>query len=58
MEASPYDVRPLGYGAVPIETSRGKAEYVRRQRELAARADVLRERLLDVLASLPGQAAR
>ncbi|WP_406565158.1 3-methyladenine DNA glycosylase [Brachybacterium subflavum] len=46
MEASPYDVRPLGYGVVPIETADGKAEYQRRQRELAARADGLRERIL------------
>lgn len=46
MEASPYDVRPLGYGVVPIETAEGKAEYVRRQRALAERAQMLRERLL------------
>ncbi|WP_394214192.1 3-methyladenine DNA glycosylase [Brachybacterium vulturis] len=52
MEASPYDVRPLGYGVVPIETPAGKAEYVRRQRALAARADVLRERLLTAVAPL------
>ena len=53
MEASPYDVRPLGYGVVPIETPQGKAEYVRRQRALAARADELRERLLAELEGLP-----
>ena len=53
MEASPYDVRPLGYGAVAIETPAGKAEYVRRQRGLAARADALRQRLRDSLAALP-----
>ena len=52
MEASPYDARPLGYGAVPIETPAGKAEYVRRQRALALRADELRERLLAVLSPL------
>lgn len=46
MEASPYDVRPLGYGVVPIETPAGKAEYVRRQRELATAADGLRRRIL------------
>jgi hypothetical protein len=46
MEASPYDVRPLGYGVVPIETADGKAEYQRRQRGLAAGADVLRGRIL------------
>ncbi|MGO1227793.1 3-methyladenine DNA glycosylase [Brachybacterium sp. AOP42-C2-15] len=49
MEASPYDVRPLGYGVVAIETPAGKGEYVRRQRALAARADSLRERLLAVV---------
>lgn len=53
MEASPYDVRGLGYGVVAIETPAGKAEYVRRQRALAARADALRERLLAALAGLP-----
>ncbi|WP_193104033.1 3-methyladenine DNA glycosylase [Brachybacterium sp. FME24] len=47
MEASPYDVRPLGYGVVPIETSQGKAEYVQRQRVLAEHADALRMRVLD-----------
>ncbi|MGY5764838.1 3-methyladenine DNA glycosylase [Brachybacterium sp. DNPG3] len=52
MEASPYDVRPLGYGVVPIETPAGKAEYVRRQRELADGADALRRRILEELAPL------
>ncbi|AXK45344.1 3-methyladenine DNA glycosylase [Brachybacterium saurashtrense] len=52
MEASPYDVRPLGYGAVPIETPAGKAEYVRRQRELARGAEALRQRLLEELEGL------
>lgn len=52
MEASPYDVRPLGYGVVPIETPRGRAEYVRRQRDFATRSQDLRRRLLDVLGTL------
>lgn len=52
MEASPYDVRPLGYGVVAIETPAGKAEYVRRQRWLATRADELRERLLAAVSPL------
>lgn len=47
MEASPYDVRPLGYGVVPIETPAGKAEYARRQRALAERSEELRQRILD-----------
>ncbi len=55
MEASPYEVRPLGYGVVPIETPAGKAEYVRRQRELAERADGLRQRLLEHLEPLRGR---
>ncbi|WP_157975749.1 3-methyladenine DNA glycosylase [Brachybacterium sp. YJGR34] len=46
MEASPYDVRSLGYGVVPIETAEGKAEYRRRQHDLAERADALREQIL------------
>ena len=54
MEASPYDVRPLGYGMVPVETPAGKAEYVRRQRALAVRADALRQQLLAALQDLPG----
>ncbi|MGP9680979.1 MULTISPECIES: 3-methyladenine DNA glycosylase [unclassified Brachybacterium] len=49
MEASPYDVRPLGYGVVPIENAAGKAEYVRRQRALAEQADALRARILEQL---------
>src|SRR5699024_12090239 len=53
MEASPYDVRPLGYGVVAIEPPGGKAEYVRRQRALAARADELRQSLLAALDGLP-----
>ncbi|WP_422114852.1 3-methyladenine DNA glycosylase [Brachybacterium sp. UNK5269] len=58
MEASPYDVRPLGYGVVPIETPAGKAAYVRRQRELAERAEQLRARLLGCLAPLIGDPGR
>lgn len=52
MEASPYDVRPLGYGVVPIETADGKAEYRRRQEDLAVAADVLRRRILEVVEPL------
>ncbi|OHF39142.1 3-methyladenine DNA glycosylase [Corynebacterium sp. HMSC074A01] len=52
MEASPYDCRELGFGVVPIETAEGKAEYVRRQRELAAAAEPLRLRLVALLDQL------
>ena len=51
MEASPYDLRGWGYGVVAVETAAGKAEYMRRQREFSARAQSLRQRLLDALAS-------
>lgn len=46
MEASPYDCRGLGLGVVAVETPEGKAEYVARQRGLAARAEPLRARLV------------
>jgi hypothetical protein len=53
MEASPYDLRGWGYGVVAIETAAGKAEYMERQKEFSGRAQSLRARLLDALAS-PG----
>jgi len=47
MQASPYDMRPWGAEPVRIETTEGKAEYVRRQRAFAERSNALRERVLD-----------
>ncbi|AZA13509.1 3-methyladenine DNA glycosylase [Corynebacterium choanae] len=47
MEASPYDCRSLGFQVVPIETAAGRAEYVRRQRELAAAGSRLRQQLVE-----------
>ncbi|WP_342319706.1 3-methyladenine DNA glycosylase [Corynebacterium mayonis] len=55
MEASPYDCRGLGLGVVAVETPEGKAEYVRRQRELATRAKPLRVRLVELLDRLFGE---
>jgi hypothetical protein len=52
MQASPYDVSACGLDPVAIETPEGKAEYVRRQRGFAARANTLRERLLDACGSV------
>lgn len=49
MRAAPYDLRDWGFDPIRIETPEGKAEYVRQQREISARADVLRERLLQVV---------
>ena len=45
MRASPYDLSHLGYVPVRIETAEGRAEYESLQRQLAARATPLRERL-------------
>ncbi len=52
MRAAPYDLRPLGYEPVKIETPEGKATYVDAQRDFSARARPLRLRLLDVCATL------
>lgn len=52
MQASPYDLRELGYPPVPIESSAGKAEYAQRQRELSERAAPLRARLLPIAGRL------
>ncbi len=49
MEASPYDLRELGYDPVPIETAEGKAAYLERQRSFAQRSNALRRRLVDVI---------
>ncbi|MBC3185596.1 3-methyladenine DNA glycosylase [Corynebacterium sp. zg-331] len=49
MEASPYDVRGLGFGVVAIETAEGKTEYVRRQRELSRSAQPIREALVEII---------
>jgi hypothetical protein len=49
MQASPYDVSSYGLPPVAIETPEGKAEYVRRQRDYARRANALRQRLLAVV---------
>jgi len=46
MRAAPYDLSSLGYEPVEIETAAGKAMYVDAQREFAARAAVLRRRLI------------
>ncbi|TDT81418.1 hypothetical protein DFO47_10368 [Arthrobacter sp. AG258] len=54
MQASPYDLAEWGYPAIPIETPQGKASYVEHQRNFAAEAAALRERLaldLDALAA-------
>ena len=57
MQASPYDVSGFEVPAIEIETPAGKAEYVRRQRDFAERAQRLRRRLLDVIESARRDAA-
>ncbi len=49
MQASPYDITAWGYDAVPVETAAGKAEYVRRQREFAARGESLRDSMISAV---------
>ena len=46
MRAAPYDLRPLGYEPVKIETPEGRATYVDAQRNFASRARPLRLRLI------------
>lgn len=57
MRASPYDLCAFGYDPIPVETSAGRAEYVRQQATLAERAATVRLSLLrrckELLAWLP-----
>lgn len=52
MRAAPYDLRPLGYQPVEIETPAGKAEYIAAQHDFATAAQVLRRRLIDACDTL------
>ena len=48
IEASPYDVQAThGLGVVPVETTEGRGEYRRRQKELMLVAEPVRNRLKD-----------
>jgi hypothetical protein len=58
MQASPYDVSSFELDAVAIETPGGRAEYVRRQQDFAARAETLRSRLVTACDRLLGAPAR
>ena len=57
MQASPYDLRAIGYEPVPIETPEGRRDYALRQRAFGERANELRRRLLDALNALDAAAA-
>ncbi|WP_350274583.1 3-methyladenine DNA glycosylase [Kribbella sp. HUAS MG21] len=54
MRASPYDLAPLGYSPVRIETPEGKAEYTAAQRAFADRARPLRRQLVALCDELLG----
>jgi hypothetical protein len=54
MRASPYDLRALGFAPIAIETSEGRTEYERHQRNFAARGEPLRARLIGLCDRLPG----
>ena len=46
MRASPYDLSDYGYTPITVEDAAGRAEYVRCQKAVAARAEPLRAALL------------
>jgi hypothetical protein len=46
MRASPYDFASLGFTPIKIETTEGRMEYERHQREFALRAGPIRERVI------------
>jgi hypothetical protein len=46
MRASPYDLTEFEFEPIPIETTDGRAQYVRLQREIARSAEPVRQRVL------------
>lgn len=48
MRASPYDLTALRFPPIAIETDAGRSEYVAHQQQLFAKAQPLRQRLLNV----------
>lgn len=53
MRAAPYDLTAWGYEPIAVETAHGKKQYATLQREFAERSNILRQRLLNVLISVP-----
>ena len=49
MRASPYDLADIGYEPILMETSEGRAEYARIQRELAHKTAPLRTEFADYI---------
>ena len=56
MRASPYDLAAHGFDPVRIETADGRAGYAAAQAGFARRAAPLRDRLIDLAATLTGAA--
>jgi len=52
MEASPYDVRDYGYGAIEIEKPAGMKAYVHKQKELADEAAILRAQWISEITAI------
>lgn len=52
MRAGPYDLIDLGYAPIRVETTEGRAEYVRAQRALMDQGQRLRDRLAAALEAL------
>jgi hypothetical protein len=46
MRASPYDLSAFGFEPIPIETTDGRVQYVRLQREIARLAEPIRQGVL------------
>lgn len=49
MRASPYDLSDWGFSPIPIEAPSGRAEYVRQQKALAEKGQVLRLKILRII---------
>lgn len=49
MQVAPYDLLELGVVPIRVETPEGRAEFVKRQRDFAMRAGVLRERIISAI---------
>ena len=52
MRASPYDLEHLGYAPIAVETIDGRREYASAQRDIAAEAESLRQRLITGLTAV------
>lgn len=48
MRASPYDLASLGFTPIAIETAAGREAYVTHQQQLYAKAQPIRQRLLNI----------